>query len=426
MTARETAFGILNRCEKQQQYSNLALDSALKKGAYNDADRALITTLVYGVLEKKLTLDYQISHLSSRPMNEIAPEALTALRLGLYQLAFLDRIPDHAAVNETVPLAGKKASGFVNAILRSFLRGKKQLIYPENADFAEFLSIRYSVGLPLCQRFLKAFGTERTRSILSAFEAQPPLTVRVNTLKTTREALLLQLRENGCDAIPAPLAKHGIRIHGKAAIPTLFGFNEGLFFVQDEASQLCVEALDVHPNMRVLDTCACPGSKSFGIAMEMQDRGSLTACDLHASKLSLVRSGAERLGISILTVQERDARTPTPDWETEDLLFDRILCDVPCSGFGVLGKKPELRYKDPSVSQSLPDIQLDILRNSFRFLKSGGKLVYSTCTILPEENEQNLHRFLSETPDALLLRPETYFPDTHATDGFFVSVLTKR
>ena len=426
MTARETAFRILNRCEKQQQYSNLALDSALKKEPYNDADRALITTLVYGVLEKKLTLDYQISHLSSRPMDEISPEALTALRMGIYQLAFLDRIPDHAAVNETVSLAGKKPAGFINAILRSFLRQKKQLLYPANADFAEFLSIRYSIGLPLCKRFLDAFGPERTRSILEAFEVQPPLTIRVNTLKTNRDALIAQLRENGYDATPTPLAKNGIRIHGKAAVPTLCGFEEGLFFVQDEASQLCVEALDAHPDMRVLDTCACPGSKSFGIAMEMQNRGSLTACDLHASKLSLVRSGAERLGISILTVQERDARTPTPAWETEQARFDRILCDVPCSGFGVLAKKPELRYKDPSVSDNLPDIQLDILRNSFRFLKTGGKLVYSTCTVLPEENEQNLHRFLDETPDAQLLRADTFFPDIDKTDGFFVSVLTKR
>ncbi len=425
MTARETAFDILNRCEKQGQYSNLALDAALKRRALSEQDRALTTVLVYGVLERRLTLDYQIASLSSRPLEQIAPETLTALRMGIYQLAFLDRIPVHAAVNETVSLANRKTAGFVNAILRSFLRREKQLIFPAKEDLTAYLSVRYSVGEALCQRFLDAFGQEKTESILSAFEKQPPLTLRVNTLKITRDALLEQLREAGFDAAPSVHSKCGIRITGNAPVTALPGFSEGHFFVQDEASQICVEALDARPNHRILDTCACPGSKTFGIAMDMENHGELIACDLHASKLSLVRSGAERLGISIVDVRERDARAATPEWEPEDRQFDRILCDVPCSGFGVLAKKPELRYKDPAVSDSLPDIQLEILQNSFRFLKKGGKLVYSTCTVLPEENENNLKRFLSGTPDAKLEHAETFYPDTHGTDGFFVSVLIK-
>ena len=428
MTARETAFDILNRCEKQRQYSNLALDAALKRSnGLSEQDRGLITALVYGVLEKKQTLDYQISTLSSRPLDEIAPEILTALRLGIYQLAFLDRIPDHAAVNETVGLVNKKASGFVNAILRGFLRRDKQLEFPNRQkNITRHLSTRYSLGEELCQRFLDVFGEARTESLLRAFEKHPPLTIRINPLKTSRSDMLELLKNAGYEVTPTPHAKNGISILGNAAVTSLPGFSEGYFFVQDEASQICVEALEAMPNQKILDTCACPGSKTFGIAMDMENQGTLIACDLHASKLSLVKSGAERLGLSILQVLERDARHPTPQWEIPEGQFDRILCDVPCSGFGVLAKKPELRYKDPRVSDSLPEIQLEILRNSFRFLKPGGRLVYSTCTILPNENTDNLNRFLAETPDAILVSERTFYPDTDETDGFFVSVLTKQ
>ena len=348
------------------------------------------------------------------------------MNVGLYQLIYLDRVPDHAAVKETVDLVNKKTAGFTNAILRSFLRQGKQLKYPAREDgLAPYLSVRYSVGEALCDRFLERFGAEKTESMLAAFEKHPPLTLRVNTLKTTRRALLERLRGEGYEAEPTSRAKNGIRIHGRAAVTSLPGFAEGHFFVQDEASQICVDAVDARPQMRVLDTCACPGSKTFGMAIDMENKGTLIACDLHASKLSLVKSGGERMGLSILDVRERDARAAVTEWQTEAGQFDRILCDVPCSGFGVLAKKPELRYKDPAVSDGLPDIQLDILRASFSMLKPGGRLVYSTCTVLPEENEENLRRFLSEQPNARLETAETFYPDTHGTDGFFVSALIK-
>lgn len=423
MNSRELAYGVLNRCEKQQQYSNLSLDSALKKHPLSDADRGLATALVYGVLEKKLTLDYQLAELSSRLLSEITPEVLTVLRMGLYQLAFLDRVPDHAAVSESVELAGKRAGGFVNAILRSFLRRGKRLSYPDPVNTVDYLSVKYSVCPPLCRRYLEALGREKTESLLAAFGVQPPLTLRVNTLKTSPEALLERLTAAGFAAERASLSKNGIRILGNAPVPALPGFTEGNFFVQDEASQLCVEALEAQPGMQVLDTCACPGSKSFGIAMELNNQGHLISCDLHASKLSLVRSGAERLGISVMEVLERDARAPMETWTGR---FDRILCDVPCSGFGVLAKKPELRYKDPAVSDGLPEIQLAILRRSLTFLRKGGRLVYSTCTVLPSENEGLLRHLQEETDGITVKSAQTYYPDTHGTDGFFVAVLEKQ
>ena len=212
-------------------------------------------------------------------------------------------------------------------------------------------------------------------------------------------------------------------ISGNAPVPALPGFSDGHFFVQDEASQLCVEALDAKAGMSVIDVCACPGSKSFGAAADMENRGHLVCCDLHKNKLSLVESGAARLGISIIETEARDARDPNPAWAGA---FDRVLCDVPCSGFGVFAKKPELRYKDPAKSAALPDIQLAILENASTYLKAGGILVYSTCTLLPTENEENVNRFLQSHPAFSLLRERTLTPDVDGTDGFYFAVLQKQ
>ena len=420
--ARALALSLLDKCEKNGQYSNIALDNALRSTALSPADRALATTLFYGVLERRITLDCQISHLCDRD-GEIEPTVRNLLRLGLYQLIYLDRIPDHAAVDETVSLAPRRARGFVNALLRSFVRGGKRLSLPDREqDAVAYLSVRYSVGEPLCRRFLDALGEDEAEALLSAFHEHPALTLRVNTQKTTREELLSRLCAQGLSAEPTLHSPYGIHVRSGASVRELAGYDEGHFFVQDEASQLCALALDARPDMEVLDTCACPGSKTFGIALQMQNRGSLTSCDLHASKLSLIRSGAERLGLSCIDVLQKDAREHRPDWVER---FDRILCDVPCSGFGVLAKKPELRYKDPTVSDSLPDIQLEILKSSFAFLKKGGGLVYSTCTVLPAENEENVARFLSSVPNARPVQQKTYYPHTDHTDGFFVAVLEK-
>lgn len=419
---RAIALKLLGRCESAEQYSNLALDAVLRREELSSADRGLLTVLVYGTIERKLTLDYQITALASRSAEKIDPETRNLLRLGLYQLTYLGRVPDHAAVHETVELAPRRTKGFVNAILRAFLRGEKKLALPnEEKEPIDYLSVKYSFLPALCEIFVERFGMERTEAMLEAFNRQPPLTLRVNTLKCTREELLERLLAEGLSAEPTPESRSGIYVSG-APVGSLPGFSEGLFFVQDEASQLCVEALDARRGMKVLDTCACPGSKSFGAAADMQNEGRVISCDLHKNKLSLVESGAERLGISIIETQARDAREPNEEWRGA---FDRVLCDVPCSGFGVFSKKPELRYKDPAKSAGLPDIQLAILENASTFLKSGGLLVYSTCTLLPEENRENVDRFLSAHPEYTLLRDRTLYPDIDGTDGFYFAVLQK-
>lgn len=421
--ARELACGVLTRCEQSGQYSNLALDAALRRASLNGSDRALATALVYGVLERRLTLDDWISRLSSRPTEEISPDVRSHLRIGLYQLAFLDRIPDHAAVSEAVRLAGRRAGGFVNALLREFIRQGKQLPLPDRStDPVRFLSVKYSVCPPLCRRLLGEFGEARSEALLASSFSHPGLTLRVNTLRTTRKGLTERLNAAGVQTESTLHSRSGLRIPGGAAPLELPGFVEGLFFVQDEASQLCVEALDARPGMRVLDTCACPGSKSFGAAIDMRNDGELVSCDLHASKLSLLTSGAARLGLSILRAERRDAREPCPEWIGR---FDRVLCDVPCSGYGVIAKKPELRYKDPEASAALPDIQFSILRRSAEFLAPGGRLVYSTCTILPQENRANINRFLDAAPQFRLIAETALYPDTDATDGFYIAVLER-
>lgn len=418
-TVRETALQILNKCGSAEQYSNLALDTAIRRGDFSSADRGLLTALVYGTIERQLTLDDWIGQLSARPQNEIDAPTRNLLRMGLYQLAYLDRIPDHAAVNETVALAPKRTKGFVNAVLRSFLRVGKKLPLPREPIAR--LSVQYSVLPEVCRIFADAFGLEKTESVLAAFGKQPALCLRVNTLRTTKEALLDRLCAEGFDAVATAESGTGIRLTS-APVASLTGFDEGLFFVQDEASQLCVEALDAHAGMTVLDVCACPGSKSFGAAIDMGNEGCVISCDLHVNKLSLVKSGAERLGISIIRTEARDARDTNEAWIGQ---ADRVLCDVPCSGYGVLAKKPELRYKNLEKSAALPDIQLAIAESACRYVKQGGRMVYSTCTLLPCENEQNVARFLQRHPEFRLLRQRTLYPDTDGTDGFYFAVLEK-
>lgn len=512
---------VLLRCERSGQYSNIALDAALERSGLSAEDRALTARLVYGVTERRITLDRILSSLSDR--EDMEPEVRTALRLGLYQLVYLDRIPDHAAVDESVRLVSRRASGFVNAVLRQFLRTGKHIPLPPEPDAAdlagqadpgtdpaaiptvsvsatapaasyrnpeqvhfpplsdaarkkatEYLSVLCSVPAPLVSKFLDFYPYERVKSLLLAFGETAPLTLRVNTEKTTRDDLIALLEKAGVPAQPARYAPTGVTLPAGAgmSLRDLPGFADGFFFVQDEASQICTAAVGARPGDTVADVCACPGSKSFGMALDMKNTGRVFSSDLHESKLSLIRNGAKRLSIKVISASAHDARTPDPSLLGK---CDRVLCDVPCSGYGVIGKKPELRYKDPAETAALPDIQLGIALASADLVKPGGVLVYSTCTLFPEENEKNVARFLAARPDFApegfsvgaqtaeidpgtdhgaktgtaseagtdgsavvrkMNRPVTRLdvpsgmvtlaPDTHGTDGFFVAKLRRK
>ena len=427
MKPRQLAYDLLQRLEKGQQFSNIILDRALSSSDMSREDKGLVSALLYGVTERRITLDYQIARLSSRPINELDLSVLTALRMGLYQMIYMDRIPHHAAINESVSLCTKKTSGFVNAILRAYTRDPR-LVYPDPSDTAEYVSVRYSVCRELAEKLISELGLETTEGVLDIRGGANTTTLSVNTLKISRQELSALIE----GATPTKYSQRGLYVSG--GVRELYGYEDGTFFVQDEASQICVEALDARPDETLLDICSCPGSKSFGAAISMKNRGKIYAFDLHEKKLPLITSGAERLGIHIIETAQKDGREFIPQLEGR---ADRVLCDVPCSGFGVLSKKPELRYKDPTASAALPDIQLAILENACRYVREGGTLVYSTCTIFPEENERNVERFLARhsefslTPFSVgeLDVPSGYvtlLPHVHGTDGFFVAKLTKK
>jgi 16S rRNA (cytosine967-C5)-methyltransferase len=427
INARALALEVLTRCESGG-YSNIALDTIIKRNDLSSADRGLMTALIYGVIERKITLDYIIAYLSSIPNSKIERDTRNILRMGLYQLIYMKKIPAHAALNETVNLANKRSKGFVNAILRSYLREGYKIIFPEKINEVKYLSVTYSVGESLVEALLKTYSFLECQNIFNAFSQLSPITLRVNNLKTTRNEILSELE----GARKTDFSPDGVILEN-AAVSELECLNDGRVTVQDEASQICVRALDAKKGDVVFDVCACPGSKSFGAAMTMENDGEILAFDIHENKLSLVEKGAERLGISIISTKAQDARKPIEE------LFgkaDKIICDVPCSGFGVIGKKPEIRYKDVKESESLPKIQYDILENVQNYLKVGGTLVYSTCTILPDENENNVNKFLENHKNFKLvpfsvgdLEVEsgmiTLLPHTHHTDGFFIAKLVK-
>lgn len=439
MNLRKLALDVLDRHEKNGQYSNIAVDNTISREGLDGKDSRLLSALVYGVIERRITLDFIIDSLSSLPPSKIERTTRNILRMGLFQLMYLDRIPPHAAINESVSLCNKRSRGFVNALLRSFERKRAGTTLAATFDFPkkdeapmEYLSVTYSYPMALCEKFCGIFGLDKTEAILAAFEKTPPLTLRTNTLKISREALAEQLREKGIDLTLTEHSPHGVRVWG--ASPAELGLSDGLCFVQDEASQICVEALGAKVGDTVVDMCSCPGSKSFGAALNMENRGRLYSFDMHENKLSLVKKGAEALGISIIQTAARDGR----DFDQSlSETADCVLCDVPCSGFGVVAKKPEIRYKSLEESAALPDIQLAILKNGARYVKPGGTLVYSTCTLLPEENGENAARFLADnqdfepcdftvggisSEDGML----TLTPDEHGTDGFFIAKFKRK
>ena len=436
-SAREVAFKVLKDAEKNRTYSNIAVDRALSRSELLGADRGLVTAIVMGVVERKLTLDAIISSLSQKG-EQTDSDARVLLRMGIYQLYFLDRIPDHAAVNETVALAPKRLRGFINAVLREFLRrresGRLESLFPSREeDMLGYLSVKYSFPKDVCAEFIKIYGTERTEVIFEKFNSAPPLTLRINTLKISRDDYSGRLRESGIDFRLSDRLENAVLLDG-VAYNELPGVDEGWFFIQDEASQICVEALGAESGETIVDVCSCPGSKSFGSAIRMANEGKIYSFDLHKSKLPLIEKNAERLGISIIGTAERDGRTP------DESLFgraDRVLCDVPCSGLGVIAKKPEIRYKSISEFERLPEIQYEILSASARYVRKGGILVYSTCTVLPRENRENVERFLSEHKDfeAVDFRVGelgsaggmlSLSPDIDGTDGFFVAKMRRK
>ena len=434
MNIRKLALKLLSEHEEKGTFANLALQNHMTD-SLSPEERASLAALFYTTVERKLTIDYMIGALAKRGLDTIDGHTKNLLRIGLCQVLYMTNIPPFAAVNETVKLARHDGERrFVNFVLREAVRRKDDLPYPDREkNVARYLSVYHSCPLWIVKELMATLGTDGAEEYLSSINEEPPLTLSVNLTKIAREDYIALLGKEGIQALPCPLSDMGIRLEGKHRPTTLVGFSEGLFFVQDEASQLVSQILAPQGCDTIVDVCACPGGKSFSSAIRMGGGGKVYSFDLHESKLSLVESGAARLGLSSVHAQCCDATIGKSD------LFgtcDGVICDVPCSGLGVLSKKADLRYKSEESVRDLAPLGLEILTRSASYLKVGGTLIFSTCTIRKEENEDVLFAFLNAHPEFSLVPfsvgerqcPEgilRLYPHTDHTDGFFIAKLQK-
>ena len=440
MDAREAALLTLNTCQRQGGWSDGALKKQRAAGGLEGREAALATQLCFGVVQNEMLLDFYISKFSNIPLRRMESKVVQALRLGLYQMLFLSKIPQSAAVNCSVELTrthckNPRAPGMVNAILRSLQRNLNQLpTIPQN-DLAEYFSILYSHPVWLVEALLPLLGSEGTAEFLQANNSQPPMTAMVNTTKATAQEATDLLAEQGVEVTPHPWLENCLILNKTGNLERLDAYGQGLFYVQDPASRLMALASGAAPGMRVLDMCAAPGGKSFAAAIQMDNQGEVISCDLHPHKKKLIQAGADRLGLSIIKPMTADGKVRREEWVSA---FDLVLVDAPCSGLGVIRKKPDIRYKDPKPLEDLPQVQQAILENAAGYVKAGGVLMYSTCTILPRENGEVVSAFLEKHPEFVREAFElpgaagrveageiTLWPQVHQTDGFFICKLRK-
>ena len=432
MNIRTLAFNMLCRAEQDDTFVNLMLNGSV---AVSADEKRFLTALLYGVTERRITLDYYICTLAKRPKEQIDPYTRNILRLGLYQLMYMDKIPPFAAVDECVKLARNKGEGaFVNACLRSYEREKDTLAPPpREKNLARHLSVAYSHPVPTVKLFLSQYGEEETEKLLSAFCRIAPLSLRVNDKLVTRDRLLAEMKERGIEAEVSEYTDNGIVVHTSVPPSSICGYEQGLFFVQDVASQICAKALSPERKNVIIDMCACPGGKSFSAALEAKDDCCVFSFDISESKISLIDSGAKRLRLTSVRAHAHDSCQLIESMVGK---ADRVICDVPCSGLGVLGKKPDLRYRETDFDELIP-LQYRLLCTASQYLSEDGVLVYSTCTLNREENEGNIERFLSEHPDFCTEDFEvgslcsqngtlTLYPHIHGTDGFFVARIVRK
>lgn len=438
--SRKTALKILLKIEQEGAYSNIALNNGIKQDNLKGVEASFCSALVYGVLERRIQLDFIIRQYTNIRLKKIETEVLEILRMAVLQLLFMDKIPESAAVNESVRLAKgmrlNNASGFINGVLRSMLRAECRYKLPDkDKEKIRYYSVVYSVPEELVILWISSYGEENAVCIMENTMGRAKLTVRVNTLKTDKVTLKALLEKSGVSCSESNIVKNALFLAGTGSVEAKEEYRQGLFHVQDTASQICCEVLAPESGMNVYDFCSAPGGKAFTIAQLMNNEGSIRAFDMYEHKVKLINKGAYRLGIKNISTEVRNAL------ENDDMpLADRVLCDVPCSGLGIIRRKPEIKYKENFGLKELPKLQYDILCNCSRYVKKGGRLVYSTCTLNPEENEMNVKKFLSEhlefqplniTLNSGIIRKidnmgnaVTLLPDDNH-DGFFISLFER-
>lgn len=428
---RQTAYEILLRIERDGAYSNLTVDEALASSGLDTRDKAFVSALVYGVVERKITLDYQLSRYLSKPLKKLKPQVLILLRLGAYQIFYMDKVPHSAAVNESVTLTKKNGCSFASSLVNAVLRKCAQngLCFPDEND-ENFWSVYYSCPQWLIHKWVKEYGADDTEKLLSSSVGKTETVIRVNTLKTDTQKLKDLLQSEGVSVSDGYVENALVICLSGNEIASLKSFRDGFYHVQDTASQLCVKALCAGEGDFVLDLCSAPGGKAFTAAQYMNNKGRLLAFDLYQHRADLISAGAQRLGIEIIRAKAGDAC----EFNADIGLADKVLCDVPCSGLGIIRRKPEIKYKDKESLDGLPEIQLKILENASRYVKDGGRLIYSTCTLNKKENEEVCESFLQKhgafqktaplpemTSDCFV----TLMPHKNNSDGFFIAAFEK-
>ncbi|MDK2799883.1 MAG: rRNA (cytosine967-C5)-methyltransferase [Clostridiales bacterium] len=415
ISPRETTLKILYEIEKNDAYANIALKKYLKNTDYKAVDRGLTTELVYGIMKFKLTLDFIISQFSTVKKNKLSLWILNILRIGIYQIIYHDRIPDSAACNESVNLAKKyghyASAKFVNAVLRNVSRNKNNIKFPnKEQNSIEYLKVSYSHPQWMIEDWLKKYGFQFTEELCKANNKVPELCVRVNMLKVTPDELIKQLNENSVKAVQGKYCDEALILKEVGNIDDLDVFQQGLFQVQDESSMLVSKILDPQPDEFIIDVCCAPGGKTTHIAQLMQNKGKVLGWDIHPHKIKLVQTAAKRLGLEIIEANVHDA---TVEVQVLCGRADRVLVDAPCSGLGIIRRKPDIKWNKAYESlENIVHLQKEILQVSSKYVKPGGYLVYSTCTIQDEENIHIIENFLEKNTHFILENIEKYLPDT--------------
>lgn len=449
LTARGVALQVLTSVEQEGAYSNLQLNEALQRAELSGADSGLATELVYGTISRRNTIDYFLNQYVQKGVGKLETWVRNLLRLSFYQIYYLDRIPDHAAVSEAVKIAKRLGhqgiSGMVNGVLRNILRNVDKLVVPANLPTVSQIALEHSHPEWLVEKWVNWLGDEKTADICQANNVPPANSVRVNTTVITRDKLIAEMKDAGLDVIPSKLAQDGIVVRSGGNMALTSWYKNGLLSVQDESSMLVAEALDVKPNMKVLDCCAAPGGKTCHIAERLEGTGQVIANDVHPHKAKLIEDQAKRLGLKQVKCQISDAMELNNQFAKES--FDRILLDAPCSGLGVIRRKPDLKWvKTEEDIANIAQLQGELLHAVSELLKPGGILVYSTCTMEPSENNEVVSTFLSQNLNfSLEMEPflsqlpvvhQEYqnpakqgfqiFPDDYHSDGFYISRLRKK
>lgn len=435
---RAYALEILMHIEKNKSYSNIALNNFLKASDFDNKDRGFITQMVYGVLEKKHYLEHVIGIFSKLPVDKLDPNVLMILKIGVYQIYFMDGVKDFAAVNESVNLTkryAKSASGFVNGMLRNVVRRKGSIAMPKKEkDLIKYLAVEYSFEPWMIKRWIKSFGEEFAEELVESLSEKPNMYIRINTMKTDIDFVEENLKKAGIETRRIPFLKEALEVKNLKSIQSNEMFQKGLFSIQDLSSMLVANIMAPKPGSTVLDACSAPGGKASHIAEKMNNTGKIIARDIFDHKIKLIENTAKRLGITNIEAQNFNLLK-----EVDENEYDYILVDAPCSGLGIIRRKPEIKYKNEKDMSSFPKIQFEILSKASLNLKDGGVLIYSTCTIEENENLNVIKRFLAENKNFKLeeitnvnIDPEQQakgylkiYPNVHDMDGFFIAKLRK-